>query len=111
MTIEPPTIFKWRHFQGKITKLCTRWYLRYGLSYQDLEETVAGYETMNMIRKGRVKGVKKGNSKLAAHSSVKHQWNFGALRPCLFSFFSLCVVSFVKDEIPELSGQKIDKKQ
>ena len=61
MTIEPPTIFKWRHFQGKITKLCTRWYLRYGLSYQDLEETVAGYETMNMIRKRRVKGVKKGD--------------------------------------------------
>ncbi len=30
--------FKWRHFQPEIILLCTRWYLRYSLSYRDLEE-------------------------------------------------------------------------
>jgi transposase, IS6 family len=41
MTIELPTLFKWRHFQGEIIVFCTRWYLRYGLSYRDLEEMMA----------------------------------------------------------------------
>ncbi len=30
--------FKWRHFEGGIILLCMRWYLRYALSYRDLEE-------------------------------------------------------------------------
>jgi len=30
--------FKWRHFQADIILLCLRWYLRYSLSYRDLEE-------------------------------------------------------------------------
>ncbi|EFH84671.1 Transposase [Ktedonobacter racemifer DSM 44963] len=30
--------FKWRHFQADIILLCVRWYLRYALSYSDLEE-------------------------------------------------------------------------
>lgn len=30
--------FKWRHFEGEIILLCVRWYLRYALSYRDLEE-------------------------------------------------------------------------
>jgi transposase, IS6 family len=30
--------FKWRHFQADILLLCVRWYLRYALSYRDLEE-------------------------------------------------------------------------
>ena len=30
--------FKWRHFQSDIILLCVRWYLRYSLSYRDLEE-------------------------------------------------------------------------
>ena len=30
--------FKWRHFEGQIILLCVRWYLRYCLSYRDLEE-------------------------------------------------------------------------
>ncbi len=30
--------FKWRHFQADIILLCVRWYLRYSLSYRDLEE-------------------------------------------------------------------------
>ena len=30
--------FKWRHFQADIILLCVRWYLRYSLSYGDLEE-------------------------------------------------------------------------
>ena len=30
--------FKWRHFQSNLILLNVRWYLRYGLSYRDLEE-------------------------------------------------------------------------
>jgi transposase-like protein len=30
--------FKWRHFQADIILLCVRWYLRYPLSYRNLEE-------------------------------------------------------------------------
>ena len=33
--------FKWRHFQSDIILLCVRWYLRYSLSYRDLEEMMA----------------------------------------------------------------------
>jgi transposase-like protein len=33
-----PNLFKWRHFQGEIILLCVRWYLRYPLSYRDIEE-------------------------------------------------------------------------
>ena len=31
-------LFKWRHFESEIILLCMRWYLRYSLSYRDLEE-------------------------------------------------------------------------
>jgi IS6 family transposase len=30
--------FKWRHFEAEIILLCVWWYLRYALSYRDLEE-------------------------------------------------------------------------
>jgi transposase-like protein len=30
--------FKWRHYEPEIILLCVRWYLRYQLSYRDLEE-------------------------------------------------------------------------
>ncbi len=33
-----PRLFKYRHFQPEIILLCLRWYLRYSLSYRDLEE-------------------------------------------------------------------------
>ncbi len=33
--------FKCRHFEGQIILLCVRWYLRYSLSYRDLEEMMA----------------------------------------------------------------------
>ncbi len=33
-----PNPFKWRHFEADIILLCVRWYLRYALSYRDLEE-------------------------------------------------------------------------
>jgi len=39
MTLDSP--FKWRHFEGQIILLCVRWYLRYCLSYRDLEEMMA----------------------------------------------------------------------
>src|ERR1700730_6007076 len=31
------SLFKWRHFESEIILLCVRWYLRYALSYRDLE--------------------------------------------------------------------------
>ena len=36
------TPFKWRHFQAEIILLCVGWYLRYPLSYRDLEEMMLG---------------------------------------------------------------------
>jgi transposase, IS6 family len=33
--------FKWRHYQAAIILLCVRWYVRYALSYRDLEEMMA----------------------------------------------------------------------
>jgi IS6 family transposase len=30
--------FKWRHYEADLIVLCVRWYLRYSLSYRDLEE-------------------------------------------------------------------------
>jgi transposase, IS6 family len=36
--MDTPTPFKWRHFEAEIILLCVRWYLRYALSYCDLEE-------------------------------------------------------------------------
>src|SRR6266705_1295011 len=38
MNIQDQKLFKWRHFQSDIILLCIRWYLRYALSYRDLEE-------------------------------------------------------------------------
>jgi hypothetical protein len=39
MTQQRP--FKWRHFEAEIMLLCVRWYVRYSLSYRDLEEMMA----------------------------------------------------------------------
>ncbi len=36
--LNPKHPFKWRHFQTEILLLCVRWYLRYPLSYRQLEE-------------------------------------------------------------------------
>jgi transposase, IS6 family len=36
-----PALFRGRHFQDEIIVLCVRWYLRYPLSYSDLEEMMA----------------------------------------------------------------------
>jgi len=33
-----PHPFKWRHDESEIILLCARWYLRYSLSYRNLEE-------------------------------------------------------------------------
>ena len=34
-------LFRGRHLQDEIIVLCLRWYLRYSLSYRDLEEMMA----------------------------------------------------------------------
>jgi DDE domain len=39
-TNQPP-VFRGRHFQDELIVLCVRWYLRYSLSYRDLEELMA----------------------------------------------------------------------
>ena len=36
-----PSPFKWRHFQPEIIVWCLRWYLRYPLSFRNLEEMMA----------------------------------------------------------------------
>jgi transposase, IS6 family len=36
--MDTPSPFKWRHFEGDMILLCVRWYLRYALSYRDVEE-------------------------------------------------------------------------
>ena len=33
-----PVLFKWRHFEADIILCTVRWYLRYALSYRDVEE-------------------------------------------------------------------------
>ena len=33
--------FKWRHYQAEIILLNVRWYLRYSISYRDLEEMMS----------------------------------------------------------------------
>jgi IS6 family transposase len=35
--MDQPTLFTWRHFVGEIIGCGVRWYLRYALSYRDVE--------------------------------------------------------------------------
>ena len=39
-----PVLFRGRHFEDVIITLCVRWYLRYSLSYRDLEEMMVERE-------------------------------------------------------------------
>ena len=41
MTRKRPALFRGRHFEDMIILLCVRWYLRYSLTYRDLEEIMA----------------------------------------------------------------------
>jgi transposase-like protein len=41
--------FKWRHFEAEIILVCVRWYLRYALSYRDLEELMITPERTSNI--------------------------------------------------------------
>ena len=41
MSQNRPALFRGRHFEDVIIILCVRWYLRYSLSYRDLEEMMA----------------------------------------------------------------------
>ena len=36
-----PPVFRGRHFHDELIELCVRWYLRFSLSYRDLEEMMA----------------------------------------------------------------------
>ena len=46
--------FKWRHFEAEIILLCVRWYLRYALSYRDLEEMLAVAGRPMLIQRRRL---------------------------------------------------------
>ena len=41
MSKNRPALFRGRHFQDQIIILCVRWYLRYSLSYRDVQELMA----------------------------------------------------------------------
>ena len=41
MSKNRPALFRGRHFQDEIIILCVRWYLRYSLSYRDVQELMA----------------------------------------------------------------------
>jgi len=41
MSESQPALFRGRHFRSESIVLCVRWYLRYPLSYRDLEEMMA----------------------------------------------------------------------
>jgi transposase-like protein len=41
VTRRRPALFRGRHFEDVIILLCVRWYLRYSLTYRDLEELMA----------------------------------------------------------------------
>lgn len=38
ISIEKENLFKWKHYQPDLILLAVRWYLRYNLSFRDLEE-------------------------------------------------------------------------
>ena len=41
MRVSRPALFKGRHFEADIIVLCVRWYLRFRLSFRNLEEMMA----------------------------------------------------------------------
>jgi IS6 family transposase len=41
VTHDRPRLFRGRHFEDVLIILCVRWYLRYSLSYRDLEKMMA----------------------------------------------------------------------
>ena len=47
-----PALFRDRHFRDEMIVLCVRWYLRYPLSYRDLEEMMAVTRPANLIQLG-----------------------------------------------------------
>ena len=42
--VMPVNSFKWKHYAGEIILLNVRWYLKYSLSYRNLEEMMAERE-------------------------------------------------------------------
>jgi hypothetical protein len=52
-----PILFRCRHYQAEIILLCVRWYLRYSLSYRDLEEMMVerslSVDHTTIYRRGR----------------------------------------------------------
>ena len=42
---------KWRHYESEIILTCVRWYLRYALSYRDMEFFDPTLSMPNVLRK------------------------------------------------------------
>lgn len=56
--MDTSTAFKWRHFQAESILLCVRWYLRYPLSYRDLEEMMLELPKLNRNVRVRISSVR-----------------------------------------------------
>jgi transposase-like protein len=62
-----PALFRGRHFEAEIIVLCVRWYLRFGLSFRNLEEINDGAEGQRRPRHD-LEAVKKSALKFAGRS-------------------------------------------
>ena len=56
MSQKRPALFRGRHFQDVIIVLCVRWYLRYSLTYRDLEEMMEGIRREDLIKEVEIGG-------------------------------------------------------
>ena len=43
-------LFKWKHYQSDIIILCVRWYLKYPLSYRNLQEIWKKEDSLYIIQ-------------------------------------------------------------
>lgn len=74
-----PWLFKWRQFEAEIIVCAVRWYLRYSLSYRDVQELLAvnteeeaGY-LCPTPRKGLI-GIEMPHPLSANHSFITFGW-------------------------------------
>ena len=72
-----PSVLRGRHFQDEVIVLCVRWYLRYSLSYRDLEELRAEPVCLSIIQRLLV-----GSSPILTSCRRRDDLKF---RPCVSS--------------------------
>jgi hypothetical protein len=64
-----PALFKGRHFEAEIIVLCVRWYLRYPLSFRQLEEIMAERNLSAMQRNKTICGLSRAMVLIEARST------------------------------------------